>query len=156
MRKRSTVANQGTARESEEWLDVAKLAVAEVTSESASHPIESAILHRGTGGWRAAGPGEQTIRIVFDEPQNLTRIRLVFEEHETARSHEFVLRWLAEAEERYREIVRQQWNFSPPATTREVEDYTVQLSKVKALELVISPRTGGQIAIASLMEMRVA
>jgi hypothetical protein len=157
MRKRFIVSNQGSEHGNEQWLDLANLATVEVTSESTSHPIESAILHDGRGGWRAAGPAEQTIRIVFDEPQDLTRVRLVFEEHEIARSHEFVLRWLPEAAgEHYREVVRQQWNFIPPTTTREVEDYRFHLSKVKALELVISAQIGGQIATASLLEMRLA
>jgi len=81
---------------------------------------------------------------------------LIFEEHDVARSPEFVLRWLPDGAAHYREIVRQQWNFSPPATIRELEDYRVQLSKVKVLELVIRPDIGGKTAIASLLEMRLA
>jgi hypothetical protein len=43
-------------------------------------------------GWRAADPGTQTIRLIFDAPQRLTRISLVFEETAIKRTHEFVLR----------------------------------------------------------------
>jgi hypothetical protein len=35
--------------------------------------------------------------------------------------------------------VRQRWNFSPPNTTREVEEYRVEISDVTVLELVIVP-----------------
>jgi hypothetical protein len=35
--------------------------------------------------------------------------------------------------------MRQQWNFSPPNSIREVEEYHVELSNVTVLELVIVP-----------------
>jgi hypothetical protein len=66
---------------------------------------------------------QQTIRLIFDEPQRLTRISLVFEETETERTQEFVLRWSPDGGRSFREIVRQQWNFSPPKTIREIEEY---------------------------------
>ena len=98
MRKRFIVPDRRIERD-EQWLDLTQLAALEVTSESDSHPIESAILHNAKGGWCAAAPGKQTIRIVFDEPQSLTRVLLVFEEHVVARSQEFVLRWRADGHE---------------------------------------------------------
>lgn len=77
------------------------------------------------------------------------------DEHEVARTQEFVLRWSPEAGAPYREIVRQQWNFSPPDTVRELEDYRVELSGVAALELIISPDIGQGGAVASLTQLRV-
>ena len=75
------------------WLDLEHLAQVEITSEDVDHPIESALIP-GTGlGWRAAQPGEQTIRLLFDEPLRLRRIHLVFYEGELERTQEFVLRW---------------------------------------------------------------
>jgi hypothetical protein len=65
------------------------------------------------------------------------------------------LRWSRDINERFRDIVRQQWNFSPPDTTREREDYHMQRSQAKALELLIVPDIGGQTAVASLIEMRI-
>jgi hypothetical protein len=53
-----------------------------------------------------------------------------------------------------REIVRQQWNFSPPETIREVEDYTVALTDVTVLELVVVPDKSGGQAHASLESLR--
>jgi hypothetical protein len=63
----------------------------------------------------------------------------VFEETEAERTQEFVLRGFSDGGHLFREIVRQQWNFSPPDTTRETEDYRVELSEVTVLELVIVP-----------------
>ena len=45
-----------------------------------------------------------------------------------------------------REIVRQQWNFSPSDSVRETEDYVLELSGVKVLELMIVPnKSGGEV-----------
>ena len=71
---------------------------------------------------------------------------LKFEETEIKRTQEFILRWSPDGGRSYREIVRQQWNFSPPETERETEDYAVELSDVTALELSIVPdKSGGEV-----------
>ena len=128
----------------------------EVTSEDAAHPIESALVHAGAQGWRAEGPGEQTIRLRFDEPAKLQRVRLVFREELQGRTQEFVLRWSSDGGRTYREIVRQQYTFSPPGTAREIEEYAVDLDGVTALELRIVPDIGGGDARASLERMQLA
>jgi hypothetical protein len=141
---------------SQKWLDLERLTHVEVTSESADRPIESALIP-GTGpGWQATQPGEQTIRIIFDQPHELTRILLVFHEEAHARTQEFVLRWLPDGEERFREILRQQYTFGPPDTTREVEDYGVELNAVRALELRIVPDISESGACATLAQLRLA
>ena len=118
------------------WLDLQRLAQVELTSEDAAHPIEAALIPGGSG-WHAAQAGEQTIRLLLDEPQRVSRIQLLFHEDQQARTQEFVLRWSSDAGQFYREIVRLQFNFSPPGMTREFEDYTVDLVGVTALELSI-------------------
>src|SRR5438552_9305056 len=57
-----------------------------------------------------------------------------------ARTQEFVLRWRSEDDPGFREIVRQQWNFSPPQTTREIEDYQVDLRKREGIGVGDRPR----------------
>lgn len=137
------------------WLDLERLVEVEVTSEEAAYPIESALLAGTSSGWRAAEPGEQSIRLRFDEHQRLKRIFLLFQGEE-ARTQEFVLRWAPEGGQTYREIVRQQYNFSPPGTTRESEDYKVDLDGVTVLELSIVPDVSGGHARASLEQLRLA
>jgi len=90
--------------------------VVEVSSEDNDFPIESALVSGETPGWRAAMSGTETIRLVFDQPQKLKQISLVFEEKEVIRTQELVLRWSSDGGSSFREIVRQQWNFSPPST----------------------------------------
>ncbi len=136
--------------------DLDRAAVVEVTSEDKDYPVESALLSGETQGWRAASPGTQTIRLLFDQPQRLRRISLAFEENEIKRTQEFVLRWSPDGGRSFREIVRQQWNFSPPDTVREVEEYQVELSEVTVLELIIVPDNSGGAARASLKSLRLS
>src|SRR5436189_3536843 len=103
------------------WLDLEALARVEVTSEDAAHPIESALLTIGAIGWRAESPGEQTVRLLFDAPQRLRRIRLLFREEKEARTQEFVLRWSPTADGSSRDIVRQQYHFSKSEANEEIE-----------------------------------
>jgi len=138
------------------WLDLESTASVEVTSEDNAFQIESALLQQDKGGWRAAEPGAQTIRLIFDEPQRLRRISVVFEETETKRTQEFTLRWSPDRGGSFREIVRQQWNFSSPDATRETEEYKVDLSNVTLLDLIIDPDKGNGKAQASLLSLRLA
>jgi hypothetical protein len=157
MRKRLiTPSPQAGTLHDEGWLDLDRIAVVEVTSEEKEYPVEAALVTGEMRGWRASDSGAQTIRLLFDKPQRLARISLAFEETETQRTQEFVLRWSADGGHSFREIVRQQWNFSPPNTTREVEEYDVQLSDVTVLELVIVPDISRETARASLKSLRVS
>ena len=56
----------------------------------------------------------------------------------------------------FREIVRQQWNFSAPTSTKEIEEYRVELSDVAILDLTIVPDTSGGPARASLKSLRLS
>jgi len=140
----------------EGWLDLDGAAVVEVTSEEKEYPVEAALVSAEMRGWRASDSGAQTIRLIFDRPQSLKRISLVFEETETERTQEFVLRWSADGGRSFREIVRQQWNFSPPNSIRELEDYKVELSGVTVLVLIIVPDISRGAAHASLKSLRLS
>ena len=138
------------------WLDLDAIATVEVTSEEKGSPIEASFSREPSRGWRAAVPGMQTVRLLFDQPQRLKRISLVFVEEETTRTQEFVLRWSSNSQEAPRELMRQQWNFSPPTTTREVEEYGVELSDVGVIELTIIPDISGGTARATLKSLRLS
>jgi len=157
MRKRIiTKGTQGILPLDEDWLDLENLAQAELTSEDASHPIESALKPGVESGWRASEPGKQTVRLLFDKPLRVRRVHLAFQEDEQQRAHEFLLRWSSDGGRSYREIVRQQYNFSPPDNTREIEDYEVDLVGLTVLEISISPDISGGCARASIAELRLA
>lgn len=157
MRKRvqSLVANTSALTDGD-WLDLEGLAQVEVTSEDPKHPIESALLPGAESGWQAGQPGRQTIRLIFDRPQALRRISLLFMEPEVTRTQEFVLSWSPDNGRSFKEILRQQWNFSRPGAIQEVEDYEVELSEVTQLDLTIIPDQRGGDARASLARWRLA
>jgi hypothetical protein len=137
-----------------EWLDLQELASVEISSEDAQHPFENA-LPGGKGGWRAGVPGPQVIRLTFDHPQAIRRIRLEFREASRERSQEFAL-FATSAADQKREVVRQQWTFSPGGSTVEVEDYSLDLPEVLSLELKIDPGRHDHQAIATLESISIA
>lgn len=147
---------QAGAPATTDWLALEALADVEISSEDPEHPIESALLADSGGGWRAALPGKQTIRLLFAEPQKLRRIRLRFVETEVQRTQEYLLRWSGDGGLSFSEIVRQQWNFSPQGAYSQTEDHQVDLAGVTVLELIIVPDIGNDAAVASLAELRIA
>jgi len=141
------------------WRDLIRIARVEMTSEDPAFPIEYALGKTITTGWRAAATGPQMIRLNFDEPLSIRRIQLHFIDRAAERTQEFVL--LAKGEDGVlREVVRQQWVFSPGGATEEIEDYAVELSGVTALELQIDPDRAHNAAhsqsFASLASLRIA
>jgi hypothetical protein len=138
----------------EEWRSLGDEVEVELTSEHPEWPIERALLGHDASGWRADASGAQTISLSWREPIPIRRIRLIFEEHSRARTQEFVLR--ASTPEGQREIVRQQFTFSPPGTTVEREEYATHFGAVSRLELVIVPAIDGGEAVATLQQWRIA
>jgi len=136
------------------WIDLEHLASLELSSEDPAHPFEDALRGGETEGWKAADPGPQTIRLSFDEPRPIRRIRLEFRESQVERSQEFSL--AAVSAQQKREILRQQWAFSPSGSTVEVEDYSVNLPDVSMIELSIDPGRHDQQAYASLQSIAIA
>jgi hypothetical protein len=137
-----------------DWINTEELVQVELSSEAPGHPIEAALSLRAGSGWRAALPGPQVIRLRFECPVTLSGVYLLFEELAQARTQEFVLSWLPEEGPAYQQIVRQQYTFSPPGTTRQREAYQVDLRGVKVLELKIVPDISHSIAHASLLQLR--
>lgn len=136
-------------------LDLENSGTVEVTSEDPGFPIESALVGDGGPGWRATERGQQTIRLILDDPRPLRRIRLEFSETENSRTQEFTLQW-SRAGGAMTEIVRQQWTFSPNGATSEIEDYQVSLEDVSISELTLKPDLKPETAFATLTSWRIA
>ena len=119
------------------WRDLERITRVEISSEDPQFPIENALGKKATTGWRAAGTGPQLIRLHFDEPLNIKRLQLHFVDKTAERSQEFAV--YAGSGSELKEIVRQQWSFSPHGSTEEIEDYTVNLSGITTLEVRIDP-----------------
>jgi hypothetical protein len=158
MRKR-IVCQAGIQNESisaETWLNLEQIVTVEVTSEDPDFPIESVFDGSNQPGWRALERGKQQIRLIFDQPISVKRIRLRFVENELARTQEFTLRWSSAQGGLSKEIIRQQWNFSPAGSTSEVEEYQTSLDGVAVLELAIQADLERGDAKATLAEWWIA
>jgi len=134
-------------------MDIAATAAVQVTSEDPTHPIEHVFDHRrGPGGsrWVAAEPGEQTLLLAFDTPQTMHQTIVEVEELEVSRTQELQLSVSHDGGQTYREMRRQEYNFSPPGTTFEREEWTVMAEGVTHLQLWIKPDKGGKPCRATL------
>ena len=137
-------------------IDVAAVATVLVTSEAHEHPVDHAFDHlTGPGGsrWVAGELGEQVLILAFDAPQAIHRVVLEVEELAVARTQELQLAVSADGGATYRELVRQEYNFSPPGTTFEREDWTVAAMGVTHLRLLIKPDKGGKPCRASITSL---
>lgn len=131
------------------WLDLD--ALAHVTIVVRGRRVE-----RSPGTWSADHPGEQLIDIRFHHPTSVGRLRVVSSETTQSRTQELTIWASLHRGEQHREVVRQQFNFSPHGATEEVEDYVLQLETVSAIQLRIVPSIDGRPAVAHVRELRVA
>jgi len=150
-----SVPNTSSSSRANNALDLEQIASVEISSEDAHHPFENALTGGKAGGWRAADPGPQVIRLKFDHPQDIRAIRLEFREDRVQRAQEFALFATSAAHSR-KEVVRQQWTFSPGGSAVEVEEYAVNLVGVSMLELEIDPGRHDKQATASLESITIS
>ena len=138
-----------------DWLPLPRLARISATSEDADHPVLAAFGASNERGWKADGVGPQVIRIRFREPLPVARIRLVFDEDQAERTQEFTLSCVF-PQGREREIVRQQFTFSPAGARRQVEEFVVDGDAVTEVILRIVPDISERRVFATLRECRIA
>ncbi len=139
------------------WMDIEEIALVEVTSEDPEHPVELGLSREKAGEWRASGPGEQIIRLIFDNPQRIRLMSLKFVESEIQRTQQFEIAFSVEEAGNFQHLVRQQWNFAPEnGSSTEVENYHCSIEHASALELRIIPDISGGMARASLQQWKIA
>ena len=137
-------------------IDVAAVATVLMTSEDPDHPVDHAFdAHPGPGGtrWVAGEPGEQTLILAFDAPQAIRRVALEVEEREVSRTQELQLAVSSDGGRTYREVLRQEYTFSPSGSTFEREDWAVNAECVTHLRLVIRPDKGDKPCRASITSL---
>jgi hypothetical protein len=120
-------------------IDIAVVATVQVTIESPDHPIDLVFDPlRGPGGtrWIDGELDEQTMTLAFDAPQTINQILLEVDEPEVARTQELQLSLSCDGGRTYRELLRQEYNFSPAGTTLGREKWTVSVQGVTHLRLV--------------------
>ena len=137
-------------------ISIHDVATVQVTSEELEHPIDHAFdEHRGPGAsrWIASEPGEQMVLLVFDSPQTLRKIVVEIEELAVSRTQELTVSVSSDGGRTYRELVRQEFNFSPPGTSFEREVWATSETGVTHLRLDIRPDKGGRVGRATLTSL---
>jgi hypothetical protein len=137
-------------------LDIAAIATVIVTSEETANPVNHIFdQSHGPGAtrWVAAKVGEQDLIVDFDTPQTINRIVLEVEETEVSRRQEVVISISRDGGHGYDELIRQEYNFSPPGTTFERETWMVSAQRVTHLRLHIIPDKGGKPCRATVTSL---
>lgn len=128
-----------------------------VSSEDSLHPIDHVFDdYNGPGGtrWIAGELGEQTIILPFDRPQRLQMVNLEIEESEMSRTQELSLAVSDDSGQRYKELLRQEYNFSPPDATFEREWWAVPVEDITHLRLIIKPDKGDKSSRATMTSLK--
>jgi hypothetical protein len=156
MLRKQVLAHPATTEAHPDALPVADIATVLVTSETPDHPIDHVFDgRRGPGGtrWVAEKPGEQTVILAFDVPQRIRKVTMEIEEKAVSRTQEVALAVSNDGGQKYRELVRQEFNFSPPDTTFEREEWTIAADLVTHLRLWIKPDKGAKPCTATLTSL---
>jgi hypothetical protein len=159
LRKELIQKRSATSGPFEGELPIASVATVQVTSEQADHPIDHVFDdRRGPGGsrWIAEEPGQQTVILVFDSPQTIRRVGVEVEELGVQRTQALSVSMSSDGGRTYRELVRQEFTFSPPRTSFEREDWSVTAEAVTHLRFEIKPDKGGRVGRATLTSLSVA
>ena len=136
--------------------DITTIATVLVTSEDPDHPIDHVFDgQRGPGAsrWIAAQSGEQRVILAFDAPQTIQKLRVEIDEPDVNRTQEMDVSISTDGGQTYRELLRQEYTFSPPGTSHEHEQWTVNAGGVSHLQLRIKPDKGGRACRATLTSL---
>jgi hypothetical protein len=157
IRKRLMSEQSSIPAESPGEIDIARLAVFAYASEDPAHPLEHLIDgSRGRGGtrWASTRPNA-TERIVleFDHPQRISRLVYEVEECSQERTQEVRVEVSTDRGRTYRQVLAQDFTFSPQGATFQREDLRLDLSAITDLSLTIVPDKGGS-GVATLTSLR--
>lgn len=153
---RKYILDRFTESAVKEEIPIGSLATVFVSSEEIDHPIDRIFdQKRGPGGtrWVAGENGEQVVILAFDTPQAIDQVALEIEECDVYRTQEIQLAVSNNGGVTYRELRRQEFNFSPDSTTFEREKWTISEQGITHLRLWIKPDKGGKACRATLTSL---
>ncbi|MDO8735343.1 MAG: discoidin domain-containing protein [Elusimicrobiota bacterium] len=146
LRKRiATHPEEGKNQKEGRILDLINNAEVIITSEDKGHPVDNLVdgsRGRGSSQWLAGTSGPQVLIFKFDKPHHITEIVYEIEETKDTRTQEILLETSSDAGEKYRELVRQEYNFSPSGSTFQKEVVTVNIHGATSIKMSIKPDKG--------------
>jgi len=138
-------------------IDIAGHATLAYSSEDPDHPLEHLIdRRRGRGATRWASARQNStehIVLEFDHAQPISRLVYEVEECEQARTQEIRVEVSTDHGRTYRQVLVQEYTFSPEGATFQHEDLRLDLPEITHLSLTIVPNKGGS-GVASLTSLR--
>jgi hypothetical protein len=138
-------------------IDIASRATLAYSSEDPDHPLEHLIdRHFGRGATRwASGRQDATERIVleFDHSQPISRLVYEVEECRRERTQEVRVEISTDQGRTYRQVLVQEYTFSPEGATFQHEELRLDLPAITHLSLTIVPNKGGS-GVATLTSLR--
>ena len=138
-------------------IDIARCATIAYSSEDPDNPVEHVLDgNSGPGATRwmsAHSEAVEQIVLEFDEPQTISRLVYEVEEAIRARTQEVRIEVSEDEGRTYRQILVQEYNFSPQGTTYQREEQRLNVEKVTHLRLTIVPNKNGT-GTASLIAFR--
>ena len=157
IRKRLMSEQSSAPQERLGEIDIARQATLTYSSEDPDHPLEYLIdghCGRGATRWAGARPDE-TERIVleFDHAQRISRLVYEVEEGLQERTQEVRVEVSSDHGRTYRQVLAQDYTFSPQGATFQHEDQRLDLSAITHLSVTIVPNKGGS-GVATLTSLR--
>jgi F5/8 type C domain len=147
LRKRQLEADGATPARGADEVDIAICATIAYSSEDPAHPVEHLLDGRSGPGatrWISAHPDViEQIVVEFDQPQTISRLVYEVEEAVRERTQEVRVEFSDDGGRTYRQILVQEYTFSPGGATYQREDQRLNLRQVSHLRLTIVPNKNG-------------
>jgi hypothetical protein len=157
LRKRSLEADAATSVRDNDEIDIAGCATIAYSSENPAHPVEHLLDRRsgpGTTRWISARPDTvEHIVVEFDQPQAIGRLVYEVEEAIRERTQEVRVEVSEDGGRTYRQILVQEYTFSPRGATYQREEQRFNLHQVSHLRFTIVPNKNGS-GTATLTALR--
>ena len=157
LRKRLLEAEAAASGRAANEIDIVSRATISYSSEDPAHPVEHLLDGQsGPGATRwisARADTTEHIVLEFDRPQRISRLVYEVEEPARERTQEVRVEVSEDGGRSYRQIVAQEYNFSPGGATYQREEQRLDLHRVSHLRLTIVPNKNGS-GTATLTALR--
>src|ERR1700732_3383118 len=157
LRKRPLETDATTNARAAGEIDIAGCATISYSAEDPAHPVEHMLDGRSgpeATRWMSARPDTtEHIVIEFDRPQTISRILYEVEETMRERTQEVRVEVSEDRGQSYRQILVQEYNFSPGGATYQREEQRFNLLQVTHLRFTIVPNKSGS-GTATLTALR--
>lgn len=157
LQKRQLKPDQAASAGAANEIDIANCATIAYSSEDPAHPVEYLLDSRSGPGatrWCSARPDVTELLVLeFDRPQAISRLLYEVEEAERERTQEVQVEVSEDRGRTYRQILVQEYTFSPGGATYQREEQRLNVHQASHLRLTIVPNKNGS-GTATLTALR--